>query len=574
MTEADLARVGTVLDEKWTLERLLGEGGMGAVYAGRHRNGARAAVKVLHPMLSLEPEVRERFLREGYAANRVDHKGAVKVLDDDVIAEGPEQGTAYLVMELLEGESLHDRAKRSPTLTEHELLEIAEQVLEVLVAAHGNGVVHRDLKPENLFLARASDEDRVRVKVLDFGLARLSDGGAATNAGRAIGTPAFMSPEQAGGKVDQIDGQTDIFALGATLFRVIAGRRVHEGDNPVQVLVKMQREAAPKLATVVGTVSEEFASVVDRALAFEKRDRFASAVEMLEAVRATRKALGCGAPSENLLPPLPAAAVDTSAIVLASADVLAVGSQALEPQPLAELPQSPPHPASTARASTLGFAATMSAADAASLVAERLALAQTEAAPHVRPTDEPVREPSPTLDPDARVTTVLAERETVLDERAERAERETLALPENSAPKPEPGEMHDLPRLPIVGFPWVPVGLSAAAVVVGIALFGSARGPAVARSSLVAEGAAERIPSASPSVAMVAPEPAPKTETVELADPSAAIRGLGESAAMPVSSMHPTQAGAPHAATNPSAAKPKPKKPAIVPKVPPPKHKK
>jgi len=572
MTEADLARVGTVLDEKWTLERLIGEGGMGAVYAGRHRNGARAAVKVLHPMLSLEPDVRERFLREGYAANRVDHKGAVKVLDDDVIAEGPEVGTAYLVMELLEGESLHDRAKRSPTLAEHELLEIAEQVLEVLVAAHGNGVVHRDLKPENLFLARASDEDRVRVKVLDFGLARLSDGGAATNAGRAIGTPAFMSPEQAGGKVDQIDGQTDIFALGATLFRVIAGRRVHEGDNPVQVLVKMQREAAPKLATVVGTVSEEFASVVDRALAFEKRDRFASAVEMLEAVRATRKALGCGAPSENLLPPLPAAAVDTSAaIVLASADVLPVGSQALEPQPPAELPQSPPQPASTVRASTLGFAATMSAADAASLVAERLALAQTEAAPLVRPTDEPVRDPSPTLDPDARVTTVLAERETVLDERVE---RETLARPENSATKPEPGEMHDLPRLPIVGFPWVPVGLSAAAVVVGIALFGSARGPADARSSLVAEGAAERISSAAPSVATVPPEPAPKTETVELAAPSAATRGLGESAAMPVPSMHPTQAGAPHATTNPAAAKPKPKKPAIVPKVPPPKHKK
>ena len=407
------------------------------------------------------------------------------------------------------------------------------------------------------------------MKVLDFGLARVSDGGAATNAGRAIGTPAFMSPEQAGGKVDEIDGQTDVFALGATLFRVITGRRVHEGDNAIQVLVKMQRESAPKLGTVLGTVSEAFASVVDRALAFEKRDRFASATEMLEAVRATRKALGFGEPSENLLPPLPPASADPSAsITLASADVVAVASQAVEQAP-AEAPLQ--QPASTAPASTLGFAATLSAADAVSLAAQGLALAQTEAAPHVGPTHEPVRDPSPTLDPDARVTAVLAERETVLDERAERAERETLAMPEKPAPKPE--EAHDLPRLPIVGFPWAPVGLSAAAVVVGIALFGSARGPADARSSLVAEGAGEPMasaaPSAAPSVAVVALEPAPKAETVELDAPSAVV------AAVPVPSMHPAQAGAPHVTVHPAAApKTKPKKPAIVPKVPPPKHKK
>jgi len=577
MTEADLARVGTVLDEKWTLERLLGEGGMGAVYAGRHRNGARAAVKVLHPMLSREPEVRERFLREGYAANRVDHKGAVKVLDDDVIAEGPEEGTAYLVMELLEGESLDDRAKRSPSLGEHELLEIAEQVLEVLVAAHGNGVVHRDLKPENLFLARASDEERVRVKVLDFGLARVSDAGAATNAGRAIGTPAFMSPEQAGGKVDEIDGQTDVFALGATLFRVITGRRVHEGENAIQVLVKMQREPAPKLGTVLGTASEAFASVVDRALAFEKKDRFASATEMLEAVRATRKVLGFGEPSENLLPLMPPAAVDASASVsLTSADVLAVGSQAVEAPAEPSLP-----PATTA--TTLGFAATLSAADAASLANEGLALAQTEAAPQVRAPDEPVRDPSPTLDPDARVTTVLGtelpEREAVVagtetpkpetipGTETVPTERETLAIPKKPAPRPAP-EAYDLPRLPIVGFPWAPVGLSAAVVVLGIALFGSARGPAAARSSLVADGVGEPVAPAAPSLAVMAPGPAPKAEIVELDAPSAVV------AAIPVPSVHAAQASAPHLAVHPAAPKPKPKKPAIVPKVPAPKHKK
>src|SRR4051812_21026416 len=113
-----VARVGHVLNEKWTLEKLLGIGGMGAGYLGPHRNGAKAAVKVLHRELAKNPDVRERFLREGYAANSVEHRGAVQVLDDDVVNDGPDKGAAYLVMELLEGESLEDRAARSPPFTE------------------------------------------------------------------------------------------------------------------------------------------------------------------------------------------------------------------------------------------------------------------------------------------------------------------------------------------------------------------------------------------------------------------------------------------------------------------------
>src|SRR5271170_4271410 len=157
---------------------------MAAVYAATHRNGARAAVKVLHPDLSRHKEVRERFLREGYAANRVEHAGAVKVLDDDIVVSGPESGTAYIVMELLEGESLQDRLERGPPMGELEFLAIAGSVLEVLEAAHARGVVHRDLKPENLFLVKPPEDAaaggvssaRARVKVLDFGLARLVQG--------------------------------------------------------------------------------------------------------------------------------------------------------------------------------------------------------------------------------------------------------------------------------------------------------------------------------------------------------------------------------------------------------------
>ena len=178
--EPDL--IGTVLNEKWTLERRIGIGGMGAVYAGCHRNGARAAIKVLHPELARNNEVRERFRREGYAANKVAHPGVVKVLDDDVIASGPDAGTAYLVMELLEGESLQERLERGDSIGEHAFLEIADSVLDVLAVAHSCGVVHRDLKPENLFFAR-DEGGRARVKILDFGLARVQSAQAITSYG-------------------------------------------------------------------------------------------------------------------------------------------------------------------------------------------------------------------------------------------------------------------------------------------------------------------------------------------------------------------------------------------------------
>lgn len=276
-----------MLDDKWTLERLLGVGGMAAVYAARHRNGARAAVKVLHPHLSRHKEVRERFQREGYAANQVDHPGVVKVLDDDVVSTGPEAGTAYLVMELLEGQSMQDRLERGPSMSELEFLGIADRVLDVLCAAHARGVVHRDLKPENLFLVR---EDAValsgaRLKVLDFGLARLLQGQAITAYGLALGTPSFMSPEQAAGRLDEIDGRTDLFALAATGFRLRTGRRIHEGANAVELVTKMANLPAPPIRTIAADVSEPFARIVDRALAFRREDRYGAAADMQADVR-------------------------------------------------------------------------------------------------------------------------------------------------------------------------------------------------------------------------------------------------------------------------------------------------
>jgi serine/threonine-protein kinase len=281
-------RVGSVLNDKWTLERLLGIGGMAAVYAARHRNGARAAVKMMHPELSRHREVCERFRREGYAANRVDHPNVVKVLDDDVVASGPDSGIAYLVMELLEGESLQDRLERGTPVGEREFLTIAAEVLDVLETAHARGVVHRDLKPENLFLLRTESDpgaDKPRVKVLDFGLARLLDGQAITTYGLALGTPSFMSPEQAAGRLDEIDGRTDLFALAATGFRLRTGRRIHEGANAVELVRKMAAMAAPRVQTFAPDASAPFARVIDRALEFRREDRYEGAGAMRDDVR-------------------------------------------------------------------------------------------------------------------------------------------------------------------------------------------------------------------------------------------------------------------------------------------------
>ncbi len=289
------ARIGAVLNDKWTLERLIGVGGMAAVYAGRHRNGARGAVKLLHPDLARIQEVRERFLREGYAANKVEHVGAVKVLDDDVVTSGPSEGSAYLIMELLDGESLEDRIwRKNLPFPIDEALAIAEDVLDALAAAHANGVIHRDLKPENLFLVIPENpEDAgahgfVRVKVLDFGLARIAHGEGITRAGMAIGTPSYMAPEQAEGRSEDIDGRSDVFGVGAILFRLVTGRKVHEAQNVIELVAKMAKTPAPPIRSVRADVPPNVAAIIDRALKFRREERYDGAAAMRAEVRAVR----------------------------------------------------------------------------------------------------------------------------------------------------------------------------------------------------------------------------------------------------------------------------------------------
>ena len=214
------ARVGTALNAKWSIDAVLGVGGMGTVYAATHRNGSRAAVKLLHSEFAREGSIRDRFLREGKIANRIEHPAVVKVFDDDV-SEG---GEPFLVMDLLEGETFSQLHKRNGRkLSVEETFRIFEVVLDLLSRCHAAAIVHRDIKPANIFLTRDG-----LVKVLDFGIARLREAGSgvdATRAGTALGTPSFMAPEQAVG-VDGVDGRADLFSVGACVYFAVGSSRV------------------------------------------------------------------------------------------------------------------------------------------------------------------------------------------------------------------------------------------------------------------------------------------------------------------------------------------------------------
>lgn len=270
-----------MVKDKWRVEALLGTGGMAAVYAATHRNGSRVALKMLHPTMSMDPALTARFRREGYVANTVNHPGVVRVLDDDTC----EDGSVFLVMELLEGETADARANRlGGRLPLKDAILVMDALLDVLVAAHAVGIVHRDLKPENIFLTK----DRL-VKVLDFGIARLRDSTAAsaftTNDGTLLGTPAFMPPEQARGRIEEIDALSDIWSVGATMFALICGEIVHNASTPNEIMILTATTPARSLASAAPTTPRAIVEVVDKAIAFDKAQRWSSAKAMQHALR-------------------------------------------------------------------------------------------------------------------------------------------------------------------------------------------------------------------------------------------------------------------------------------------------
>ena len=267
-------RVGAMLADKWRLDRILGIGGMAAVYAATHHNGSTAALKVLHPQYAAMPGIRERFLREAYIANRGGHDGIVKVRDDAV----DEHGAPFLIMELLQGSSTAVRADAiGGHLPPREAVFVGLELLSILDAAHAQGIVHRDIKPDNVFWTTEG-----QVKVLDFGIARLREDAPSkrTRTGMVFGTPGYMAPEQALGRWNEVDARTDLWAVGATIFNLLTGESVHEGETDNERLVNAATRPARSLGEAMPFAPTPLVAVVDRALNFDQRRRYADAKAM------------------------------------------------------------------------------------------------------------------------------------------------------------------------------------------------------------------------------------------------------------------------------------------------------
>lgn len=281
--------VDSVLDGQYHVEALLGKGGMGAVYRARHiLLGDRVAIKVLPPQMRNNAEWLRRFRREGQAARRFRHPNAVTVYDLRTTADG----LIYMVMEYVEGHTLDAELKARGRFTPADAFSALEPVMSVLNAAHAQGVVHRDLKPENIMLGKPSDGGHPVVKLLDLGIAKISEVAgsdssgttALTVAGQVLGTPYYMSPEQWGEVPDdggsEVDGRADIYSLGTVFYELIAGKKPFTG----RTLPDLRREHVsvmpPPLHEVAPDVPESFGLAIARAMAKDRGQRQATAGEV------------------------------------------------------------------------------------------------------------------------------------------------------------------------------------------------------------------------------------------------------------------------------------------------------
>lgn len=280
-------RIGQRLKDTWLLVRLLGVGGASAVYEAVNDRGRKAAVKIMWQQGICKVPTTELAAHEALLASTVAHPGVVRVLDYDFT----DDGSSFLVMELLEGETLDQRRRRKGgTLPLDEALPIFEQLLDVLAFAHDRGVVHRDVKPDNVFITRFN-----QVKVLDFGLAVA--GWEQREAGPWFGTPGFMPPEQARAEWSEVDTRSDLWAVAATFYTVLTGRLVHDAST-LDGLVRAAQTSEVDPTPLMAAVPTRVVDVLTRALSMDKDDRWPSARSMLLALRtATRRERQSSAPA-------------------------------------------------------------------------------------------------------------------------------------------------------------------------------------------------------------------------------------------------------------------------------------
>ena len=278
---------GTTIAGRYRVERLIGQGGMGSVWAGRHVTlNQLVAIKFVHPKLAGSAEALRRFDTEAKAAARIKSRHAVAVYDHGVT----ESGQPYIVMEYLEGESLEQAIVRRGKLPLHEVAEIVQQAARALHAAHEVGVVHRELKPDNVFLAR-DDEAGARgysVKLVDFGIAKMvheeaAAGASATQAGMVLGTPHYMSPEALTASAP-VSTASDIWSLGACAFSAVCGRVPFEGDAIGDVVLKVCAAPMPVPSQLQPSLPRAFDAWFERACSRDPKRRFASVVELADAL--------------------------------------------------------------------------------------------------------------------------------------------------------------------------------------------------------------------------------------------------------------------------------------------------
>jgi serine/threonine-protein kinase len=272
---------GTLVAGKLRIVRLLGTGGMGAVYEVEHElTKHRRALKLLHARYKIYPELISRFLREASAAGRIGNPHIAETFDAGEL----EAGDPYLVMELLKGETLSDLVRRKGKLAVAEAAELVRQACTGVQAAHDAGIVHRDLKPENLFVVER--DHRPFVKILDFGISKFDPqltGGelATTREGASLGTPLYMPPEQVRGD-KRIDARADIYALGVILYECLSGQRPYEAETLAHLAVLIHEGKAVPLSQLRPDVPPAFAAIVHRAMANRPELRFATARELAD----------------------------------------------------------------------------------------------------------------------------------------------------------------------------------------------------------------------------------------------------------------------------------------------------
>jgi serine/threonine protein kinase len=274
---------GDLIADKYQIERFIGQGGMAEVYAGLNiRTGKRVALKWISPALATTKEALSRFRREALAAGRINHPNVVTVFD--VVEHA---SSTWLVMELLEGDPLSEILNRVGYMEPEPAVQLLIPAIRGVAAAHAHGVIHRDLTPDNIFICRSADGKPREAKVLDFGVSKLADESTdqvgITGLGHAVGTPAYMAPEQIRGNI-RADARTDVYALGVVLYQMLAGRRPFDGQIYSALMIEIATTDPPRLRSIQPHVPEALEAVVHRAIAREMNDRFPDVKSFLEAL--------------------------------------------------------------------------------------------------------------------------------------------------------------------------------------------------------------------------------------------------------------------------------------------------